>query len=86
MTNWIIKLKRPLRSNSVYVLCYGKNQETALAKASPYALRKPEDAIRGTSAPVIIRAPSSTSAFRKAVSFIRTRTDYRSYEPRVTRL
>ena len=33
-----------------------------------------------------IRAPSSTSAFRKAVSFIRTRTDYRSYEPRVTRL
>ena len=47
---------------------------------------KPEDAIRGTSAPVIIRAPSSTSAFRKAVSFIRTRTDYLSYEPRVTRL
>jgi hypothetical protein len=83
--DWIIKLKRPIRSKSVWVLCYGKNKETTISRASPFALRKPDDVLSGLSLPVVLKASDEHSAFDKAVSFIK-RTGYGSYEPTVKRL
>ena len=86
MTFWQIKIKRPLRGKSVYVLCYGHDRLSSITEATPYALRKPMDITAGMTQPVLIDAPTEAKALLKAESLVRQLYNGKAYEPRVARL